>query len=168
MFYPFFTNPVSIIQHRCRPSQCLLHVLGSLSAPPVAGRLEWPSSREKIVARGSWLVARKSLPLYSNQLWSNLSGGLPTGSPYNTATQAVFFANCDRRTAFISWICRGGTPHLNPKKTTHDSRWCDPKKLDLGNETVFTVSLLFYAVCRKILYWTGLFQPSFSLILCSL
>ena len=55
-----------------------------------------PQLVKKIVVRGSWLVARKSLPLYSDGLWSNLSGGLPTGSPYNTATQAVFFANCDR------------------------------------------------------------------------
>ena len=38
-------------------------------------RLEQPSAREKIVARGSWFVARKSLPSYSNRLCSNLATG---------------------------------------------------------------------------------------------
>ena len=31
--------------------------------------------------RGSWFVVRKSLPLYSTGLWSNIAGGLPTRKP---------------------------------------------------------------------------------------
>ena len=135
-------------------------------------RLEWPSAREKIVARGSLFVARKNLPLYSNGLWWNLSGGLPLycgpfhqpschslqswpdglkrhGKPLQFGHGPCFFVACRPRSFFIawlqyrrgrpngrpawilcisgiydgrrmvviqSWVCRGGTPHLSPRK----------------------------------------------------
>ena len=42
-------------------------------------------------------IHRKILLLYPNGLWSNISGGLPTGSPYNSANVRVFFmADCQR------------------------------------------------------------------------
>ena len=42
-------------------------------------------------------IHRKILLLYPNGLWSNISGGLPTGSPYNSANGRVFFAaDCQR------------------------------------------------------------------------
>ena len=41
-----------------------------------------PRLVEKIVARGSWFVARKSPPLYQNGLWANLTAGRPLGVPY--------------------------------------------------------------------------------------
>ena len=34
MFYPFFTNPVFIIQHRCSPSQYLLQLVREPSCHP--------------------------------------------------------------------------------------------------------------------------------------
>ena len=83
MFYPFFTNPVSIIQHRCRPSQCLLHVLGSLSAPPVA-------VRRPPVASDSNAAARQQTQ--NNDIASSnprLVKNAPIGGRF-------FFANCDR------------------------------------------------------------------------
>ena len=45
----------------------------------------------KIVARGSWFVARKSLPLCLNRLWSNLTSGTPSGRPLRTRALAVYF-----------------------------------------------------------------------------
>ncbi len=50
-----------------------------------------PRLVEKIVARGSLFVARKSLPLYSNGLWSNITTGRPLVVPYAYGHRLCFF-----------------------------------------------------------------------------
>ena len=88
-------------------------VCWALTAPPVAGCSSQAASDsdaatrrqaqnddiassnprlvEKIVARGSLFVARKSLPLYSNGLWSNITTGRPLGVPYAYGHRPCFF-----------------------------------------------------------------------------
>ena len=88
-------------------------VCWALTAPPVAGCSSQAASDsdaatrrqtqiddiassdlrlvKKIVVRCSWLVARKSLPLYSNGLWSNITTGRPLGVPYAYGHRPCFF-----------------------------------------------------------------------------
>ena len=82
MFYPFFTNPVSIIQHRCRPSQCLLHVFGGLSAPPAAGR------RSQVVSDSNAASRQQTQK-------NNIASSDPR-LVKNAPVGGRFFANCDR------------------------------------------------------------------------
>ncbi len=52
-----------------------------------------PRLVEKIVVRGSWFVARKSLPLYQNRLWLNLTAGrLNQAGPYAQGQWPCIFA----------------------------------------------------------------------------
>ena len=53
-------------------------------------RFQVDDERNK-VARCLWLVARKSLPLCLNRLWSNLTSGTPSGRPLRTRPLAVHF-----------------------------------------------------------------------------
>ena len=53
-------------------------------------RFQVDDERNK-VARYLWLVARKSLPLCLNRLWSNLTSGTPSGRPLRTRPLAVHF-----------------------------------------------------------------------------
>ena len=64
-----------------------------------------------LVARGSWLVARKSLPAYSNWLWSNLAGGLPTRKPLRSLDGAIYYESKASRAVHFWFITATVHPH---------------------------------------------------------
>ena len=67
--------------------------------------------RGKTVVRGSWLVARKSLPAYSNWLWSNLAGGLPTRKPLRSLDGAIYYESKASRAVHFWFITATVHPH---------------------------------------------------------
>ena len=100
-------------------------VCWALTAPPVAGCSSQAASDsdaatrqqaqnddiassnprlvEKIVARGSLFVARKSLLLFSDKLWPNLSSGLATCEPLQTYHYTRI--GCDRVSQRDASLC---------------------------------------------------------------
>ena len=96
-------------------------------------RLEWTSAHQKIVARCSWFVARKNLPLYKNR-YGQISqraarGSLYRGagrqrrserlkdSPYAHGRWPCFFVTCDCVIP-ITWLrCRRGRPKGVPPRS---------------------------------------------------
>lgn len=81
-------------------------VCWALTAPPVAGCNSQAASDSDAATRRQTqiddiassnlrlvkkIVARKSLPLYSNGLWSNITTGRPLGVPYAYGHRPCFF-----------------------------------------------------------------------------
>lgn len=81
-------------------------VCWALTAPPVAGCSSQAASDSDAATRRQTqiddiassdlrlvkkIVARKSLPLYSNGLWSNITTGRPLGVPYAYGHRPCFF-----------------------------------------------------------------------------